>query len=420
MNAVPERAHASSGTDIRLLFAARTSRLFAYGLLSVVLALYLEALGLSAARIGALFTLTLVGDTVISLFLTLVADRAGRRRILLIGSGLMALSGVAFALSHSFAVLVIAATLGVISPSGKEIGPFLSVEQAALSEAIPFEGRTRVFAWYNLVGSVGAALGALVGGGLVQLLQGLGTSELGSYRAVVESYAGFGFLLALFVVRLSPRVEAAAGGASPAERAKARFGLHRSKGIVARLAALFAMDAFGGGFLVQSLVAYWFHLRFGTEPALLGAIFFGANLLAGASALLAARLAARIGLINTMVFTHLPSNVLIMLVPLMPTQALAITVLLSRFSISQMDVPTRQSYVMAVVDPDERSAAAGVTSVARSVGAAAAPGVAGVLLGSAALTGLPFLIAGAVKIVYDLLLFRGFRKNRPAEEQVRR
>ena len=193
-----------------------------------------------------------------------------------------------------------------------------------------------------------------------------------------------------------------------------RLGLGRSRRIVARLSSLFALDAFAGGFIPQSLIAYWFHLQFGVEPAVLGALFFAANLLAAVSSLSAARIAARIGLINTMVFTHLPSNVLLILVPLMPTLPLAVTCLLLRYSLSQMDVPTRQSYVMAVVDPSERSAAAGVTGIARTTGAAISPAISAPLVASATLAGLPFFLAGGLKIVYDLLLYRSFRSVPPA------
>src|SRR6202022_4708130 len=194
-----------------------------------------------------------------------------------------------------------------------------------------------------------------------------------------------------------------------------RFGLHRSRGIVLKLSTLFGLDAFAGGFVVQSLVAYWCHVRFGGEPAALGGIFFGANVLAGISALAAAWVAARIGLVNTMVFTHLPSNVLLMLVPLMPNLSSAIAVLLARFSISQMDVPPRQSYTMAVVAPDERSAAAGVTGIARSIGAAISPTIAGAFLGSPLLLGAPFFVAGGLKVIYDILLFRSFREVKEQE-----
>jgi len=400
--------------DARLLFATRIARMFGYGLLSVVLVLYLVALGIEGVQVGLILTLTLIGDAAISLWLTTHADRLGRRRILLVGAALMLLAGVVFALSHDFWVLLLAAMVGVISPSGNEVGPFLAVEQASLSQTLPDRERTRIFGWYNLVGSLATASGALGAGLLAQLLQGLGTSALDSYRGIVIAYAAVGIGLAGLFWRLSPAIEV------PLFRRASvatRLGLHRSSGIILRLAALFSLDAFAGGFVMQSLIAYWFHLRFGADPAALGAIFFAANILAGFSALAAARLAARIGLINTMVFTHLPSNILLIAVPLMPSLPLAVGVLLARFAISQMDVPTRQSYTMAVVDPDERSAAAGVTGIARSLGAAVSPSLATPLLQSMPLAGLPFVIAGGLKIVYDLLVLRGFRGVRPPEEQ---
>jgi len=400
--------------DARLLFATRIARMFGYGLLSVVLVLYLVALGIDGWQVGLILTLTLLGDAAISLWLTTHADRLGRRRILLVGAALMLLAAVVFAVAHDFWLLLLAATIGVISPSGNEVGPFLAVEQASLAQTLPDRERTRVFGWYNLVGSLATASGALAAGLLAQLLQGSGTSALVSYRAIVLGYAAVGIALAILFVRLSPAIEVTVvRDVSVATR----LGLHRSRGIVLRLAALFSLDAFAGGFVMQSLIAYWFHQRFGAEPATLGAIFFGANILAGLSALAAARLAARIGLINTMVFTHLPSNVLLILVPLMPSLPLAIGVLLARFAISQMDVPTRQSYTIAVVDPDERSAAAGVTGIARSLGAAVSPSLAAPLLQNVPLAGLPFLIGGGLKIVYDLLVLRAFRAVRPPEER---
>ncbi|MEW6406060.1 MAG: MFS transporter, partial [Chloroflexota bacterium] len=194
------------------------------------------------------------------------------------------------------------------------------------------------------------------------------------------------------------------------------FGLHRSKSVVMRLSALFAVDAFAGGLIIQSMIAYWFHIKFGVESGILGSIFFGANVLAGVSALLAVRIADKIGLIKTMVFTHIPSNILLMLVPLMPALPLAIGVLLLRFSISQMDVPTRQSYTVAVVAPDERSAASGITAIARSVGAALSPALTGIFLANAALFSLPFFLSGGLKIVYDLALYQSFMAVKPPEE----
>ena len=405
-------------SDSRLLFGTRSFRLFSYGFLSVVLMIYLAGLGLSEAQIGLLFTLTLIGDTVISLWITTSADRLGRRRMLIIGSLLMVLAGGLFAVTDNFLLLLAAATIGVISPSGYEVGPFLSIEQSALSQVVTGRQRTQVFAWYNLIGSFATALGALFGGGLTQFLQKAGMTPLGSQRIIVAAYATAGLVLGFLFSRLSGGIEVAGSANMPQgpSDVKRLLGLHRSRGVVLRLSALFSLDAFAGGFVLQSIVAYWFYVRFHVQPGLLGAIFFGANILAGLSSLMAARVASRIGLIKTMVYTHIPSNVLLMLVPLMPNLSLAITMLLLRFSISQMDVPTRQSYTMAVVSPDERSAAAGITGIARTTGASLAPAITGPLLAQAALLNLPFFLAGGLKIVYDLLLYRSFRRIKPPEE----
>jgi MFS family permease len=418
--------HLNLTADGYRLFSTRLLRLFAYGFLSVILALYLSQLGLSEVNIGLLLTLTLLGDTAISLWITTHADRIGRRRMLIAGAALMILAALVFAVTRDFYLLLLAATVGVISPSGNEVGPFLSIEQASLTQLVPGRKRTQVFAWYNLVGSFATALGALASGGLSQFLQGLGYTPLMSYRVVVLGYGAIGLLLVGLFVRLSPAIEVSPGAidhvtAGDREGSSAPspiLGLSTSRRIVFRLAALFSLDAFAGGFIIQSLVALWFTLKFGVEPATLGAIFFGANILAGVSALSAAWIAGRIGLINTMVFTHLPSNVLLMLVPLMPSLPLAIGLLLVRFSISQMDVPTRQSFTMAVVEPGERSAAAGITGVARTVGASLAPVITGAFLANPALLGLPFFISGGLKIVYDLALYSSFRRVKPPEELV--
>lgn len=403
-----------------LLFGTRCVRLFAYGFLSIVLVLYLTEIGLTEGQVGLLLTLILLGDTAISLWITTVADRVGRRRMLVAGSLLMVVAGAVFALTDNFWLLLLAGTVGVISPSGNEVGPFLSVEHAALAQTTPSDCRTRVFAWHNLAGSLATALGSLCGGMTSQLLQTSGFTSGDSYRPLVISYGVAGLLLVVLFSRLSPAAEARTEGGQPppGDVPQSRLGLHRSRGVVFRLAALFALDAFGGGFVIQSVVAYWFHVRYGVEPATIGAIFFGANLLAACSALAAAWVARHIGLVNTMVFTHLPSNVLLILVPLMPNLPLAIAVLLLRFSISQMDVPTRQSYTIAVVSPDERSAAAGVTGVARSVGSALSPMIAVTFLGIPTLVSVPFFLAGGVKIVYDLLLYRSFFAVKPDRKSV--
>ncbi|MBI2777511.1 MAG: MFS transporter [Chloroflexi bacterium] len=403
--------------DGRLLFMTRVLRLFAYGFLAVVLVLYLEALGLDPFTIGAVLTLTLIGDAAISLWLTTRADRLGRRRVLVAGALLMVGAGLVFAATSSVPILILAATIGVISPTGNEVGPFLAVEQAALSQSTPDARRTPVFAWYNLAGYVATATGALAAGLLSEVLLRGGFTRVDAYRAVVIGYALLGLAMAAVFSRIGAGVEAPPESVTDDGVAR-RLGLGRSKGIVARLSLLFSLDSFAGGFVPQSLLAYWFHRKFGVEPALLGTIFFGANLLAAASALSASRIARRFGLVNTMVFTHLPSNVLLVLVPLAPSLPLAIALLLLRFSLSQMDVPTRQSYVMAVVEPGERSAAAGVTGIARTTGAALSPILSAPLVASAGLTSIPFFIAGGLKIVYDLSLWAAF-KARPAPEERR-
>src|SRR5882762_1789533 len=401
-----------------LLLVTRFARLFAYGSLSVILVFYLVGLGLSESQVGLVLTLTLAGDVIVSLYLTTRADRIGRRRMLIIGSVLMAAAGLAFACASNLLFLVIAGTIGVISPSGNEVGPFLSIEQAALSHIVPAATRTEVFAWYTLAGSLATALGALCGGGLTQALQHTAMTHVQSYRAVVFLYAALGAALAFLFLRLSTSVEVspALNGPAPSSSVAGIFGIARSRNVVLKLSGLFALDSFAGGFVVQSFAAYWFYLRFGVQPAALGAIFFCANVFAGISALLATRLAARIGLILTMVVTHLPSNILLILVPLMPNVSLAVLVLLLRFSISQMDVPTRQSYTMAVVPAEERSAAGGFTGVARTTGAAISPLLAGFLFARPSLISTPFFIAGTLKIIYDLLLYRQFVAVRPPEE----
>jgi MFS family permease len=404
--------------DVALLFTARAVRMFGYGLLAVVLVLYLDAIGLAASEIGLLLTLTLLGDAAVSLWLTTHADRIGRRRVLLAGAALLLAAGLVFVATPVFVVLLVAATVGVISPSGNEVGPFLAVEQAALSQVTDPARRTRLFARYQLVGALATALGAGIAGLVVQGVAGSMASTADAYRAAIVGYALAGIALAGLFALVSPAIEVPASQRVDASVAT-RLGLHRSQRVVLRLSMLFALDAFAGGFVMLSFIAFWFHERFGVDPVALGAILAGANLLAAASALAAAPLAARFGLVNTMVFTHLPSNVLLILVPFMPALPLAVGVLLARFAISQMDVPTRQSYTIAIVEPDERSAAAGVTGIARSLGVAVSPLIAAPLLVGSSLIGAPFIISGSLKIVYDLLLYRSFQAVRPPEERDR-
>jgi MFS family permease len=393
-----------------LLFATCGVRSFAYGFLSVVLGLYLDAIGLDKLAIGWIFTAALAGGAIMTIALTAVADSCGRKFLLILGAVLMAAAGFIFAVSSSAIVLAIAAVFGTISPSGKEVGPFLSIEQAVLPQTTDDQHRTTVFSAYNLVGSLFGALGALAVGfpSLFSL------PPVSGYRFLVWGYIACAVLLMVLFAFLSPSIEAKTMAACQT----GRIGIQRSRGIVAKLAGLFALDAFAGGFIVQSIVAYWFYLRYDTDLNALGGIFFGANLFAALSFLAAPAIARRIGLLNTMVFTHLPSNFLLLLVPLMPNLKWAVVMLLARNLLSQLDVPTRQSYSMAVIDSAERAASAGLLSVARNAGAAIAPLFTGAVLARPAL-GLPFLLAGGLKVVYDLWIFAVFRHVRPPEEESR-
>lgn len=386
----------SAERSVFLLFLTRILRLFAFGLISVFLVLYLTSLGFSAGEVGLLLSLTLIGDTLISLWITVNTDRIGRRRMLILGALLMAGAGVVFALTDNYWLLLVAAAIGVISPSGNEVGPFLAIEQASVSQLVHEENRTKVFAWYNLAGSFATAAGALVSGFLLPLT---------SYQWLIGLYAGIGALLALLFLALGREVE------TTSIPVQSRFGLHQSRKIVWKLSALFSLDSFAGGFVMQSLLAWWLHVRFGADVVVLGSLFFAANILAGLSALSAAWLAKRIGLIRTMVFTHIPSNILLILVPFMPDLFWASGLLLVRFSISQMDVPTRQAYTMAVVAPDERSAAAGWTGIARTTGSAISPVLCGLIVAVPGMLAAPLVLAGGLKIVYDLLLYRSFQEK---------
>lgn len=402
--------------DIVLLFCTRSLRLFAFGLASVVLVFFLTARGFDTGQVGWLLTLTLLGDAGISLFLTTRADRWGRRRTLMASGALMVLAGLAAVLTGNFWLLAIALTVGVISPAGNEVGPFLAVEQAALAHIVPNEERTHYVAWYNAAGFTATALGALAGGAASHFWIEHGALPLTSYERIFWIYAAIGILLVALSAFLTRAIEP-----EPVEALRQGFitqwtGLRESQSVIFRLSALFALDAFAGGFIVQSVLAYWFYLKFGVSTLELGGLFFAANLFSGISALVAVPLAKRFGLINTMVFTHLPSNLILMAVPLMPTFPLAMGALLVRHLISQMDVPTRQSYVMAVVPPTERSAANGITATVRSFGSALAPAIAGRLLAIPALMSAPLYLAGGLKIVYDLALYRSFRHVKPPEE----
>jgi MFS family permease len=395
-----------------LVFAGRAVRTFSLGALSLALPLLLKQRGISVASLGAVLTMTLVEDALLTAGVTALAPRWGRRNLLMLSALPMIAGGIALAVVHDLRWLLAAVIVAVVSPNGQEAGPFSPLEQATLPDAVAPDRLTRTFAWYNVVGYFPAALGSLAAGAWVRAAQARGAPIEDALRAVVWAYAAGGVALALVYSALRPdrrpsRSTASAAGAPVPPRTW--LGLHRSRGIVLQLAALQSLDALAGGFIVQSLLVYWFALRFGAGPEAIGALFFGTQILSAVSFLGAAWLADRLGLLQTMVSTHVLSNLLLIAVALMPSFRLAAAALLLRHLFSQMDVPTRQAYTMALVAPDERAPAAGLTAAARGLAQALSPVFAGLAVARAAF-GTPFFLAGGLKIVYDLALFARFRR----------
>jgi len=390
----------------RLIFLGRALRSFAFGWLSVILALYLDERGLAPGEIGALFTATMVEDALLTLVLSAVAARRGPARVMAATAPLIALGGILLATADSPWLLWTGAVLGTLSPNGLEAGPFAPMEQAMLPGTVRSGPVVRVFGWYNVFAFLSAALGAAAAGGALGLARSHGVPALVAERQMLLAYAAAGAVLTVLYAVLA--VRARHSGVEAALRSPGS-GLGRSRTAVVHLAALQGVDALAGGFIVQSLLAYWLHLRFGVGPEALGALFFGTSLLSALSFLVATRVAQRFGLLNTMVFSHLPSNVLLLGVPFMPSFAGAGALLLARHLLSQMDVPTRQAYVVALVDPDERVAAAGLTASVRAFAQACAPVVAGLAVAATA-SPAPFLLAGGLKIGYDLGFFYRFRR----------
>jgi MFS family permease len=403
----------------RLILVMRGLRSLAYGLLAVLLGVALAGEGFTPVAIGALITVSLVGDMVGTYVIGLSADTWGRRRTLALLSLLMAATGIIFGLVTSYGVLLVTAFFGTLGTSASETAPFLPIDQTMIAQVTAPERRTSVFARYNLVASFSAAAGALAAG-LPGLLTRTGLPLASGVRLMFGVYAVLALIVAGLSLRLSSDVEAPPHRPIQAQSRRSRLvpALHRSRGIVLRLTALFSVDALAGGLVVQSLIALYFLERFGVPLTTLSVLFFGANLLSALSFLAAVPLARRFGLLNTMVFTHLPSNVLLILVAFAPTFPIAAALLLSRQALSQMDVPTRQAYTMALVAPEERTAAASVTSLARSVGSSTSPFISGLLLqGPLLILGLPFILAGTLKSAYDCSLWLVFRHVHLVEEQ---
>jgi MFS family permease len=396
----------SSQVDRILL--AKGLRAFGDGFVSVLLPLYLIELGLTSLQVGIIATATLFGSGVLTLVVGMRAHRFPYRSLLLAATVLMAATGLGFAFVTAYWPLLIIAVVGTLNPSSGDVSVFLPLEHAALSQLIGDRQRTAVFARYSVVGALAAAVGSLVAGAPTAITRISGISTLASIQAMFVIYAALA-VAAAFAYRGLPKAAEAAGP-------RARAPLRESKQRVWTLAALFSLDAFGGGFVVQSMVALWLYQRFELSFAAAGAIFFATGVLTAASYLVAVRIAGRIGLVNTMVFTHLPANICLVLVPFMPDLGWALALLFVRAALSQMDVPTRSSYVMAIVQPAERPAAASITSVPRSLASAASPFLAGWLLTISSF-GWPLLAAGSLKIVYDLLLLMFFRKVKPPEEE---
>jgi MFS family permease len=383
-------------------------RAFADGLVSLTLPIYLASIGFDLIEVGVLTTATLAGSAVLTLGVGLLSHHFSQRHMLLSAAMLMTLTGLAFFLIRDFWPLVIVAFVGTLNPSSGDVSVFLPLEHAQLAHSVSDRGRTSLFARYSLIGSLFGALGALAAGipELLQNLMGIGVGQ--ALQPIFLLYAAVG-VASFLVYRRVPhdQVDVKTTASQP---------LHKSKALVLTLAALFSIDAFAGGLVVQSLLALWLYHRFGLSLVATGAIFFWSGLLSAASYLVAVRLSNRIGLVNTMVFTHLPSSFCLLLVPFVPDLATTVVLLLIRSALSQMDVPTRTSYVMAIVTPGERVAAASVTAVPRSLAAASSPVLAGLMM-SVSDFGWPLVVAAALKILYDILLLFMFRKHRPPEER---
>jgi predicted MFS family arabinose efflux permease len=397
----PER---NISIDARRLLTTRGLRGFADGAVSVLLASHLSAIGFSPTEIGAIVTATLLGSAALTLAVGMFADRVRRRDVLIGASILMLSTGIGFFGARAFLAVIVIAFVGTLNPSSGDVSVFLPVEQAILGEVVPAADRISVFARYNLSGSMAGALGALASGLPSAAALRLGYDPESAMRWGFVAYSVVAVVVGLVYRALTPAIEPR--GARP------KTPLAKSRRVVLHLAALFSLDSLGGGFVVQSLLALWLFRRFDLSVATAGTVFFVAGILSAFSQLLSARLAARIGLIPTMVFTHLPANALLVLAAFMPNAPLAITLLLLRMSMASMDVPARQAYVLSVVPAEERAAAASVTNVPRSLASAATPFLAGAMLAHSSF-GWPLVCGGATKILYDLLLLAQFRARKP-------
>lgn len=394
-------------SDVHLLYAARAARGFGDGFAIIILPAYLSELGFGPFQIGIVASAALLGTAAVTLAIGFLAPGRDLRDLLLVGAFATVATGLAFQASEQFAFILIVAFIGTMNPSSGDIGLFVPLEHAMLAREAPDHDRTRIFAHYSLIGGLSTAAGALAAAAPTALVS-VGASYIGALKAMFYFYAVLG-LLAAAIYRYLPH-------AQPDDVASRPVALGPSKGIVYKLAALFSLDAFAGGFAVQSLVALWLFERFGLSLAAASLFFFWSNTLAAFSYPVAARLSKRFGLVNTMVFTHIPSSLCLILAAFSTDLTGVLGLLLVRSALSQMDVPTRTSYVMAVVTPPERPAAASVTALPRSLASSLSPALAGALL-TTSFTGLPLVVCGMLKIVYDLTLLFSFRHTKPPEER---
>jgi MFS family permease len=390
----------------RLLLTARALRDFGDGFVAVLLPVYLTALGFTALEVGVIATAALLGSALLTLGIGVIGSRYDHRRLLIAAAGLMAATGAAFSLVHDYAVLVVIALAGTVNPSAGSVSVFVPLEHAVLAGSVNDRTRTSMFARYSLIGALAGAFGALAAA-IPDFLTPIGMNQFAAIKAMFVVYALLGLVGGLIYARLPSR---------PRPTGDAYAGLGPSRGIVYKLAALFSLDAFAGGFVVQSLLALWLFERFELSLASAGLFFFWSGVLSAFSFPIAAWLSRRIGLVNTMAYTHIPSSLCLILAAFAPTLPAALVLLLVRAALSQMDVPTRSSYVMAVVTEAERAAAASFTSVPRSLAAAVSPAVAGALF-AASFRAWPLVICGALKITYDVLLLVQFRHLKPPEER---
>jgi MFS family permease len=400
--------------DGKLLLTVRILRTFGYGFLSVIIAIYLKLLGFDDIQIGLLLGSALVNSVIFTLFASFYADRIGRRRLLIIYALLMSVSGLIFTFTDNYLMLILAAFIGIINVTGSETGAFLTIEQAILPQTIKDKKMMNtIYALYNMVGTFAMSAGILLSG-LPSLLQYhyYGLSQVESIKILFILYSMLGLFIMIIYFMISKDIEIKVN----TKRTVKHTLSPRSKQIVAKLSTLFAIDSFAGGFVIQSVVSLWFFTRFGADLAVLSYIFSAANCLTALSYIAAAKIADRIGLVNTMVFTHIPSNILLILLAFAPSLPLAIILYLVRMTLSQMDVPTRQSYIVAIVSEDERTAALGLTNVSRNIAQTVSPSLFGYIFQSTLSFAAPFLLSGVIKIIYDLALYFNFRNIKPKDE----